>query len=97
MQLDAKIISKILANHLNRVLTPIIHSDQVDFICGLSSSDNVRHFINIMWLAAEVQSPIAAVSLDAQKVFDMLEWGCLLKILEAYGFDNTHEVDLGNM
>lgn len=56
MQLDAEVISKILANRLNRVVTSGIHPDQVGFICGRTSSDNIRRFINIMWKVAEVQS-----------------------------------------
>ena len=42
-----------------------------------------------MWLKAEVQSPIAAISLNDEKAFHMVEWGYLLKILEAYWFSNT--------
>lgn len=56
------------------------------FISGRSSSDNIRWLINIMWSVAENQYPVAAISLDAEKVFDMVEWGYLFKILEVYGF-----------
>lgn len=89
IQLDVKIISKILANRLNKVINSLIHTDQVGFICGRSSSDNIRRFINIMWSVAEVQSPIAAISLDAEKAFDMVEWGYLFKILRVYGFGDV--------
>ena len=55
------------------------------FICGHSSSDNIRCLINIAW-SVDRPSPIAAISLDAQKVFDIVEWGYTLNILEIYGF-----------
>ncbi len=74
MQIGVKIISKILANRLDSVITSLIHTDQVGFIRGRSSSDNIRRFVDIMWSVADTQSPVAAISLDAEKAFDMVEW-----------------------
>ncbi len=52
IQVDVKILSKTLANRLSKVMTDLIHVDQVGFIRGRSSSDNIRRFINIMWSAS---------------------------------------------
>ena len=89
MQIDVKIISKILANRLDSVISSLIHTDQVGFIRGGSSSDNIRRLINVMWSVGDVQSPVAAISVDAEKAFDMVEWGYLFKILEEFGFGAT--------
>lgn len=59
------------------------------FIHGRSSSDNIRRLIDVMWSVADTQSPVAAISLDAEKAFDMVEWGYLFKILEEFGFGIT--------
>lgn len=59
------------------------------FIRGRSSSDNIRRLFDVMWSVADTQSPVAAVSLDAKKAFDMVEWRYLFKILEEFGFGNT--------
>ena len=84
--LDTKILSKVLANRLEKVMTSIVHEDQVGFIHKRNSADNIRCFINIMWAVSNSNSPIAAVSLDAEKAFDRVEWRFLFRTLEIFGF-----------
>lgn len=77
INVDCKILTKVLAMRLESVLPPLIHSDQVGFIKGRSSSDNVRRLLHLIQLNRDESTPIAAFSLDAQKAFDRVEWGFL--------------------
>lgn len=42
INVDCLILTKVLASRLEKVLPPIINADQVDFIKGMSSADNLR-------------------------------------------------------
>ncbi len=69
---DCKVLTKILSVRLEKALSLLIHSDQVGFVKGRSSSDNLR-LLHLMWLSYNNNVPVATFSLNAEKVFDRVE------------------------
>lgn len=86
INVDCKILTKVLAMRQESVLAHLIYSDQVGFIKGRSSSDNVKRLLHLIQLNRDESTPIAAFSLDAQKAFDRVEWGFLWHTLGTFGF-----------
>jgi len=60
-------LSKILANCISGVITTLIHADQVGFTCNRFASVNIRRLINVMWTVRNNSTPMAAISLNAEK------------------------------
>lgn len=89
ISLDTKILTKILANRLSKVIATLVHPDQVGFIQNRFSSDNIRRLVNVMWAVRNDSEPAAAISLDAEKAFDCVEWRYLFLMLETLGFGQT--------
>lgn len=86
INVDRKVLAKVLALRLETILPHIIHIDQVGFIKGRSSTDNLRRLMHLIWLNGSSTMPVAAVSLDARAAFDRVEWGFLHSTLLRFGF-----------
>lgn len=87
LNLDCKILTKVLALHLQRVLNSFIDPNQTSFIKTRSSSDNIQKLLHIMWLSQSKDVPVAAFVLDGEKVFDEVEWQFFFSALSLFNFD----------
>ena len=71
LNLDIKILSKILATRLEKVLPSIIHSDQAGFMKGRSIQDNLFDLITMIDLCHKKDLDSILISYDFAKAFDL--------------------------
>ena len=83
---DYKILTKLLAERLQKVLPNIISEDQAGYIKGRFIGENVRTILDIIDYTSNQQKTGIAVFLDFEKAFDTISWSFLLKTLEKFNF-----------
>ena len=83
---DYKILTKLLAVRLQKVIPTIINSDQVGYIKNRYIGENVRILSDIL-LYTDLEDLEAYITqIDFEKAFDSVEWDFLFKTLKAVNF-----------
>lgn len=87
---DYKIITKILAECLKKVLPSIIHTDQKGFVQGRNIQEANRLLQDVISYTDQTQINSALIFLDYEKAFDRVEWLWTLKCLQKFNFGTRY-------
>lgn len=84
-----KLISKVLANRMKRVLPEVISEIQSAFVANRLIQDNVIAAFEVLHClkkCGKMSRQKIAVKLDMAKAYDRVEWAFLRRMMEVMGF-----------
>ena len=84
---DYKILAKVLAFRLKKVLPSVIHEDQSGLISGRYIGDNIKLFIDVLHYFKRNDIPGLVLSIDFEKAFDKVESEFLYFVMKKFGFE----------
>ena len=80
VNVDTKIMTKVIATRIKNVLPDIIHCDKTGYVKDRFIRETIRSF------TAKENIPGLLVFIDVKKAFDSVEWNFLYRCLEIFNF-----------
>uniref|UniRef100_A0A8C5Q7A1 Reverse transcriptase domain-containing protein n=3 Tax=Leptobrachium leishanense TaxID=445787 RepID=A0A8C5Q7A1_9ANUR len=90
LNVDTKLLAKILAERLLPFVPGLIPPDQVGFVPGREAKDATSRVLNAITLAKRSGQEMLLFSADAEKAFDRVRWSYLFEVLRLMNIPDTY-------
>lgn len=85
LNVELKLLTKIIASRIQQHLPGLIHLDQVGFVPSREARDNTAKVLNLLHAVNVTKTPCVFVGTDAEKAFARVNWQFMFATLRHVG------------